>query len=159
MRFDIFSLSAGTGELALAPLPGRFGDYSGDLARVIGWAPGLVLSMTEWAEMQGAGAGDLGRDLGNAGIDWVHLPVRDFDVPTGKTLDVWPDASRRAQAVLQQGGRVLIHCYGGCGRSGMAAARILVEMGEDPAPALARLRQVRPCAIETEDQKLWAIRP
>ncbi|MBR9844091.1 MAG: protein phosphatase, partial [Rhodobacteraceae bacterium] len=49
-----------------------------------------------------------------------------------------------------------VHCFGGCGRSGMAIMRLLVEMGEEPEAALARLRAVRPCAVETEAQRLWA---
>lgn len=159
VTFEIFPLPALDGEVALSPLPGRYGDYGADLRRVIDWGPELVLSMTEMAEMSRAGAATLGGDLRKAGIGWIHLPIRDFGAPAGATLAAWPEASQRARAVLRQGGRVLIHCFGGCGRSGMAATRLLVETGEDPAAALARLRQVRPCAIETEDQQFWAAEP
>jgi hypothetical protein len=41
----------------------------------------------------------------------------------------------------------------------MAVLRLMVEMGEDPEEALARLRAVRPCAVETEVQKAWATTP
>jgi len=58
---------------------------------------------------------------------------------------------------LQTGGSVLVHCKGGCGRSGMAALRLMVEAGEDPHLAFARLRDVRPCAVETEAQLAWAV--
>ena len=61
-------------------------------------------------------------------------------------------------AVVAGGGRVLFHCLGGCGRSGMAVLRLLVEMGEAPEAALERLRRVRPCAVETGDQCDWAAR-
>ncbi len=55
-----------------------------------------------------------------------------------------------------QGGRVLVHCMGGCGRSGMALLRLMVESGEPADRALARLRAVRPCAVETPEQLAWA---
>ena len=50
----------------------------------------------------------------------------------------------------------MIHCFGGCGRSGMAALRLMVEAGEDADEALERLRAVRPCAVETDAQLRWA---
>ena len=53
---------------------------------------------------------------------------------------------------------MLVHCRGGCGRSGMAVLRLMVEAGEAPEEALARLRAVRPCAVETEAQMDWARR-
>ena len=159
MEFEIFSLPSLNGALALSPLPGRSGAYAAVLARVVNWAPNLVLSMTETAEMHRVGAGQLGADLGAHGIGWVHLPIRDFGAPTGVTLTAWPEASRRARSVLDQGGRVLVNCFGGCGRSGMAVVRVLVEAGEAPAAAVDRLRAVRPCAIETEAQLHWATHP
>jgi hypothetical protein len=45
---------------------------------------------------------------------------------------------------------------GGCGRSGTALLRLMVESGEDPIPALTRLRAARPCAVETPAQFAWA---
>jgi protein-tyrosine phosphatase len=90
-----------------------------------------------------------------AGIGWVAFPVADYAVPP-RGAD-WDAVSARLRAVLAAGGRVLVHCRGGCGRSGMAALRLMVEGGEAPAAALARLRAVRPCAVETPAQMRWAL--
>jgi hypothetical protein len=38
----------------------------------------------------------------------------------------------------------------------MVALRLMIECGESPPRALARLRAVRPCAVETPDQMQWA---
>ncbi|MDH5531227.1 MAG: protein phosphatase, partial [Paracoccaceae bacterium] len=46
----------------------------------------------------------------------------------------------------------------GCGRSGMAVLRLMVEAGEPVDVALIRLRKVRPCAVETDAQLAWASR-
>jgi ADP-ribosyl-[dinitrogen reductase] hydrolase len=48
---------------------------------------------------------------------------------------------------------VLVHCRGGLGRAGTIAARLLVELGMEPAEAIARVRAVRPGAIETPEQE------
>ena len=46
---------------------------------------------------------------------------------------------------------------GGLGRSGMIAARLLVELGEEPRAAIQRVRQVRPGAIETAAQEDYVL--
>jgi hypothetical protein len=38
----------------------------------------------------------------------------------------------------------------------MIALRLMVEDGEAPDAALARLRAARPCAVETNAQMRWA---
>jgi protein-tyrosine phosphatase len=139
-------------------LPGGGGGaaYKDDLAHMKDWQPALVLSMTAKAEMLAGGAGSLGADLQDLGTRWIHLPVPDFGVPDAATAADWSRASKAALAALRGRGRVLIHCRGGCGRSGMAALRLMVEAGEAPDAALARLRAVRPCAVETSAQMRWA---
>lgn len=137
-------------------MPGGTGAYAGDLGAVLAWGPGLVLTMTPEAELTARGAGRLGDDLRAAGIGWRRLPIADFGAPDAVTAALWPAASVEALGVLRAGGRVLAHCMGGCGRSGMAVLRLMVELGEPPQAALARLRAVRPCAVETEDQRIWA---
>lgn len=154
--FQIAALAAGGGELGLCPIPGRGGDYAGDLAAILRWAPGLVLTMATAREMETTGARGLGKDLALAGRDWRHLAIEDFGAPDSNTARLWPEASRAAHEVLGQGGRVLCHCFGGCGRSGMAVLRLMIEAGEASESALLRLRAARPCAVETDAQLAWA---
>lgn len=154
--FPIAQLPAGTGTLGICPLPGRSGDYREDLATLLEWSPDMVLTMTTAREMDSFGATHLGRDLTRAGVIWHHLPVQDFGAPPAKVIACWNEVSPKAHHILAQGGKVLAHCKGGCGRSGMMLLRILCEIGEDPATALERLRGVRPCAVETNAQELWA---
>ncbi len=153
----IAEIHAGAGRLGLCPMPGRGGDYAGDLATLLAWAPALVLTMTEGAELARAGAAGLPEDLAHAGIAWHHLPIPDFNAPPDNIAALWPETSSVARRLLAAGGGVLAHCHGGCGRSGMAVLRLLVELGEGPDPALVRLRAVRPCAVETAAQLSWAV--
>ncbi|WP_146586916.1 protein-tyrosine phosphatase family protein [Puniceibacterium confluentis] len=145
------------GILAIAPLPGAQGDYAGDLEHIRGWAPAIAISLTTEAEMIPVGARFLGTQLQDQGTRWVHLPIDDFAAPGAGFDDAWPEVSRQALRALAGGGRVLVHCRGGCGRSGMVALRLMIEAGEAPDEALARLRKLRPCAIETDAQMAWAL--
>ena len=154
--FEIYPLAVLSGQLALSPLPGRSGDYTRDLQIIRAWRPALVMSMTEASEMAAHGAANLGDDLG--GARWRHFPIIDFGVPDDSP-DValeWSALASEALDILRGGGRVLIHCMGGCGRSGMAALRLMVLAGETPDDALTRLRVARPCAVETDAQRAWA---
>ncbi|HQU66920.1 MAG TPA: protein phosphatase [Albidovulum sp.] len=153
--FAIAELEVGGGWIGLCPMPGRSGDYSGDLAKVIGWGPALVVSMTV-AEELAMGAAALPGDLRAKGIVWRHLPVADFAAASPALAEDWDAVAAEARTVLTDGGRVLFHCMGGCGRSGMAVLRLMVEAGEAPEAALVRLRRARPCAVETGDQFDWA---
>lgn len=155
----VHALQVGGGTLALTSVPGGGGDYPGDLDLIADWAPGLVISMTTLAEMVAVGAGDFGSDIQGRASRWAHLPVDDFSAPGDDFDGQWPPVSAAARHALSGGGRVLVHCRGGCGRSGMAVLRLMIECGEAPEPALKRLRAVRPCAVETEAQMLWAVAP
>lgn len=154
--FVIHALPVAGGILALAPLPGGAGSYHADLEHLHDWRPALVISMTTLAEMTASGAAGLGADLQESGTRWAHVPVEDYGVPDPEVTEIWEAAAQAALLALQGAGRVLIHCRGGCGRSGMAALRLMIEAGEDPDAALIRLRAVRACAVETEAQMIWA---
>lgn len=154
----LYALRVGGGTLALCALPGRGGAYRADLDLIHDWQPGLVISLTTEVEMLEAGAQHLGADIQSMASRWAHLPVPDLGVPSPETEALWQAVSRSARQALRGGGRVLIHCKGGCGRSGMAVLRLMIEAGEAPAPALRHLRAVRPCAVETDAQLAWATR-
>lgn len=145
------------GRIGISPLPGISGALRADLVRIRDWGASVVVSMTETDEMARLGSADLGTACREAGIDWRHLPIRDFGGPEGESAAGWPLLSHDLHEILDHGGSILLHCRGGKGRSGMIALRLMVERGEDPDDALARLRQARPGAVETEAQLNWAV--
>jgi protein-tyrosine phosphatase len=156
-EFQCHELVVGGGVLALSPLPGRTGEYAADLQRLLVWNPALVVTLCEEFELERKGAAGLGPDLAAHGIGWRHFPIPDYGVPVSGDSGPWAGISTTIHARLGRGEKVLLHCFGGCGRSGMAVLRVMIEVGEDGATALARLRQARPCAIETTEQLDWAL--
>ena len=156
--FAIYPVPLSHGTLALSPIPGRGGRFDADLTALLRWNPDLVLTMTTAAELARVGATDLPTRLFESGTNWLHLPIEDFGEPIGETAAYWPQAAAKAHAVLDKGGKILAHCYGGQGRSGMAIMRLMVERGIKPRDALAQIRKVRPGAVETKAQEAWASR-
>ncbi|CUH66190.1 hypothetical protein TG4357_02297 [Thalassovita gelatinovora] len=155
----LHALTVSDGILAICPLPGRGGSYDEDIEHLREWTPSLMISLTTEAEMVSEGAAHLGPDMIESGCRWVHMPVPDFGVPDPDFTAQWPEVSHTALTALKGGGRVVVQCRGGCGRSGMVALRLMVEAGEEGEAALARLRAARPCAVETEAQMDWALAP
>lgn len=155
-EFVIHELPVAGGTLAISPLPGRTRHYAADRDRLLTWSPALVVTMCTRAELERKGSGGLGPDLAGQGIEWRILPVSDLGVPGLAVEDAWPEVEALALSLLHAGRRVLVHCFGGCGRSGMAVLRLMIAAGEDPDEALIRLRTVRPCAVETDAQMAWA---
>ena len=139
--FHIYALPVGGGMLALCPMPDPR-----DHAVVQAWAPDLVISMVETKELAAGFTVPCAR--------WMQVPVVDYGVPDDD--GDWHRAADTALPTLANGGRVLIHCRGGCGRSGMAVLRLMIAAGEAADLALARLRSVRSCAVETDAQMDWA---
>jgi predicted protein tyrosine phosphatase len=144
--FSISEIAVGGGVLGLCPLP-----QVSDVATLHDWRADVVLTLVEPAE-----AAELSPDLADAlaaeGIAQRCFPIADFGVPVAG----WSEISADLHGRLAKGGRIIVHCRGGCGRTGMIALRLMIELGEAPDAALARLRAVRPCAVETEAQRLWA---
>jgi ADP-ribosyl-[dinitrogen reductase] hydrolase len=70
----------------------------------------------------------------------------------------WESAGKELRSMLGNGLDVLLHCRGGLGRAGTIAARLLVELGVEPLTAIAKVREVRPGAIETRDQEQFVLR-
>ncbi len=153
--FQIADLPLEGGFLGLSPMPGRGGDYAADLGAILAWNPALVITLTTDIELEAVSAERLPEDLAAAGVRWRHVPVTDFGAPSAEVRALWPDVARAAHDALASGGKVLVHCYGGCGRSGMAALRLMTEAGEPAGEALERLRAVRPGAVETQAQRAW----
>lgn len=140
MGFSLARIAVGGGVLGLCPAP-----QAADAAVLRNWRTDLVLTLLEELPP------DLGAALARAGIAQRHFPIVDYGVPVGD----WAALSTDLRRTLAAGGRVVIHCRAGCGRTGMIALRLMQEAGEPDA--LARLRAVRPCAIETDAQMAWGL--
>jgi atypical dual specificity phosphatase len=91
---------------------------------------------------------DPGR-LPRYGLLETHVPMADFGAPTPAELAT---ALSVIHAARRAGAPIAVHCGGGLGRSGTVAACYLVEHGQDWRAAVARVRAVRPGAIETRAQ-------
>jgi len=119
------------------------------------WGASGVVTFNEHEELDGLGVGDLGNHYLEAGFWWRQLPIIDMSVPDQEFEELWAVEGKQIKASLVAGERVILHCLAGLGRTGMIAARLLVDMGMSPELAVAEVRKVRPRAIQTENQEKY----
>jgi ADP-ribosyl-[dinitrogen reductase] hydrolase len=158
-------LPVGNGLLGLTFCPGKrarslYGppwdrDLGADLDAIRGWGASLIVTLMERSELDRFRVPDLPERASERGIGWVHLPIIDGDIPRAPFLSAWPAARADLLRRLDAGGRVLIHCRGGLGRTGVLAAMLLMERGAGAGEAIRRVRAARPGSVENERQELF----
>ncbi len=94
-------------------------------------------------------------DFGDAVAATAHVHITDYQPPT-------PEQAADAVAFIQQqraaGRTVVVHCAGGCGRTGTILALYLMAAHQfDGAEALERLREIRACFVETTGQEEFVL--
>ncbi|WP_439813968.1 ADP-ribosylglycohydrolase family protein [Zavarzinia sp. CC-PAN008] len=128
-------------------------DLGLDLDAVRDWGAAAVLTLVEPAELVELGVPGLGAAVAARHMAWTHLPIPDVTAPGPRFEVAWQDAGEGVRALLRDGFDIVVHCKGGRGRAGTVAARLLVELGMDPAEAIIAVRQARQGAIETPAQE------
>ena len=129
-----------------------------DLRAIAGWGATVLVTLMEAHELELLGVPDIGEKTESLGLTWYHLPIRDVSIP-GYAFEVaWHTAGAALRQKLSDGEQIVIHCRGGLGRTGVIAARLLIELGETPDRALVRVRVARPGAVETREQQEFVVR-
>jgi len=94
------------------------------------------------------------RELARHQIAFLHLPTPDELRAGQKMLD---EGVAFAREHMRSGGRVLIHCQHGIGRSALLALCVLVDLGYEPLAALNLTKDRRAVVSPSHDQYLgWA---
>jgi len=154
--FEIVKIEIESGFVGLCPMPGKFSSFDEDFLQLVRELPQVVVTCATQPEMMDCSANRLPEKLHNSEIKWFHIEVDDFQVPDEFSEEKWNSLLPILKETIFGGGGVILNCVGGCGRSGMFLMRLLLEMGWSRDGALERLRKVRPCAIETDQQLSWA---
>jgi protein-tyrosine phosphatase len=86
---------------------------------------------------------------------YLNVSIRDFAVPTREGLVGILD---EIDAELASGGVVYVHCWAGCGRTGVVVGSWLVRHGADPDESLRRIAELRgPGCPQTLEQRAFVL--
>lgn len=133
-------------------------DLTLDMEVIRDWGADALVTLMEDFELDMLAVRKLPEIAKSHGIRWYHLPIVDVSVPGKCFEEVWTTEGKELQNILYNGGRIVLHCRGGLGRTGTIAARILVEFGIEPEEAMHMVRMARPGAIQTIVQEEYVRR-
>jgi ADP-ribosyl-[dinitrogen reductase] hydrolase len=128
-----------------------------DLDVIKAWNTDAVVTLLESFELDMLSVSEMPQLLRQRNIEWYHLPIRDVDIPDLQFEIAWREQGIKLRQILTHGGRIVLHCRGGIGRTGTIAAKLLVEFGYKPADAIIQVRKARPGAIETNEQEQYVL--
>ncbi|GAB6387651.1 cyclin-dependent kinase inhibitor 3 family protein [Stutzerimonas marianensis] len=153
---DLLSIPGIPGKLIFTPCPGtRDTSLEEALVALKQAGASAVITLMPQRELATNGAELIARHCQALDLGWYHLPVSDEQVPLEDFGQSWK-ASR--QAILDQlraGQSLAIHCKGGSGRTGLIAARIMIEAGIPRTEAIALVQALRPKAIQHPAHINW----
>lgn len=127
-------------------------DLDLDLDVIHAWGASILISLIEEHEYRKVRITDIGSRIAGR-MAHLKLPIRDVDVPDSEWETRWKYKGPAVRAALRNGDRICVHCMGGLGRTGLFAARLLVEFGMSTDDAILNVRKARPGAIETVAQE------
>lgn len=165
LRIDAVTVPGCAGLIGLTFCPGKKQkaamtgvwdrDIDKDLAAIRSWGGSTLISLIEAHEYVELEVTELPYTCLQHGMAWYGLPIVDGAIPDAAWEKNWIKARPSLHQTLREGGRIVIHCKGGLGRTGLLAARILVEFGMPPDEAIKQVRHARPGAIETIEQESY----
>jgi protein-tyrosine phosphatase len=154
--YEILDVPGCAGQLIFTPCPGSKGS-SLDEALTTLQAAGAeaVITLMPAEELARNDASQLQQLCAERHLEWFHLPVADEQVPLADFDRAWEGAVARIHELLDAGKRIAIHCKGGSGRTGLIAARILIDRDVPRATAIACVQALRPKAIQHPAHVGW----
>jgi len=145
-----------TGELYLHSMPGRFEDLEDTLDAIEDIKIDRVIALTADDEVREKSP-DYSQLLEDDAFPVARqaFPIPDFDIPSDPPAFLMFVEDLAAK--LQQGERVLVHCAGGIGRSGLVAVSTLMMLGtgRDDALLTVRSSMAGPETPEQDDFLEW----
>lgn len=168
LRIDTVRAPLHPGRIGLTFCPGKCteGLYGGtwqrdlpvDIEAIKSWGASTLISLMENHEFSLLGVPTFSTVVQNIqNLQWLHLPIQDMQIPNANFEKHWQSVGPRLHQQLQQEESIVIHCRGGLGRTGLLAARLLVETGVLPIDAVAMVRNARERSIETYSQEHYVL--
>lgn len=138
----------GKAALILTPCPGtKEANLSESLKQLKEQGVQAIVTALDLDEMAKAGVAELPKQTNNLGMNWFNLPIEDDCAPGEEFALNWRQTSPELHKIMNQGGKLALHCMGGSGRTGLLAAHLLLELDWDLEKIKSEVKALRPGAF------------
>ncbi|WP_200904247.1 phosphatase domain-containing putative toxin [Vibrio sp. VPAP30] len=128
MTHPTWQLDVENGALVLTPCPGTKGvELEASLAQLKEQGVEAIVTALDDAELASKDVSELGAKAQQLGMQWFQIEIEDDCAPGAEFAAKWQAASPELHKIVDNGGKVAMHCMGGSGRTGLFAAHLLLE--------------------------------
>jgi len=113
----------------------------------------FVVTLMTNAELQKMGLSDVAERLASENIDSIHYPISDKWIPGSND-----DFLNFIQIIVEKiklGKKIVVHCNGGKGRTGLTVVACLIKLGVTQLEAISKIRNVRPGMLQNPAQQMY----
>jgi ADP-ribosyl-[dinitrogen reductase] hydrolase len=126
-----------------------------DMTTIRNWGAGAVVTLLDSLEMRINGVSDLPNTAEWLNLHWFHLPVDNKGIPGRNFELLWDSVGPQLCQLLREGKRIVVHCKEGIGRSGVIAARLLIELGTPSEQAIKMVQKAKPESLRLYSQEKY----
>ncbi len=153
MMHPTWELNVNQASLILTPCPGTKGvDLYQSLVQLKSQSADAIVTALSQKELSEKGLDDFGEQVQALGMQWYSLPIEDDCAPDANFSKQWEEVSPKLHQVVNDEGKVVMHCMGGSGRTGLLAANLLLELGWDLDTIYSQVKSLRPGAFTKQPQ-------
>lgn len=143
-----WQLDLTAGALVLTPCPGtKDADLETSLAQLKAQGVEAIVTALDDAELASKDVAALGETTQALGMQWFQIEIEDDCAPDEAFAAKWQGATEVLHQIVDNGGKVAMHCMGGSGRTGLLAAHLLLEKGWDLDKIIQEVQALRPGAF------------
>ncbi|WCP66983.1 cyclin-dependent kinase inhibitor 3 family protein [Vibrio tubiashii] len=148
MTHPTWQLDVENGALVLTPCPGTKGvELEASLAQLKEQGVEAIVTALDDAELASKDVSELGAKAQQLGMQWFQIEIEDDCAPGAEFAAKWQAASPELHKILDNGGKVAMHCMGGSGRTGLFAAHLLLEKHWKLEDIVREVQALRPGAF------------
>lgn len=115
-----------------------------------------IVSMLEIDEAEWLGLSQESQIATRSGLEFLSHPIPDRNVPLN--VPCFREFVRAVAGRVSRGQSIGIHCRGSIGRSTLAAAATMIQLGWRSQDALEAIEKARGCSVpDTEEQRAWIL--
>ncbi|GAB2641230.1 cyclin-dependent kinase inhibitor 3 family protein [Vibrio panuliri] len=148
MTHPTWQLDVEQGALILTPCPGtKDASLYESLEQLKQQGVQAIVTALDDYELAEKNVSQLGSLTQELGMEWFQIEIEDDCAPDEKFAAKWAAVAPTLHDIVEQGGKVAMHCMGGSGRTGLLAAHLLLERDWALTEIISQVQALRPGAF------------